>query len=150
MGGVALGLAQVEEEGVEGVEGGGFVGEVGGGGGVGEEGLVAGDLGFVKGEVEVGDGDMGRVIGRRGRVANAIRAVNQHSKLGLREAPMLLMEFHGSEAGVKEQAEREHEAELHRGGCKLAARHSIDRIVNEENGNQLAARRGVQNFVAAN
>ena len=37
--------------------------------------------------------------------ANAIRAVNQHSKLGLREAPMLLMEFHGSEAGVKEQAE---------------------------------------------
>ncbi len=37
--------------------------------------------------------------------ANAIRAVNLHSKLGLREAPMLLMEFHGSEAGVKEQAE---------------------------------------------
>ena len=37
--------------------------------------------------------------------ANAIRAVNKHSKLNLREAPMLLMEFHGSEAGVKEQAE---------------------------------------------
>ena len=37
--------------------------------------------------------------------ANAIRAVNKHSKLGLREAPMLLMEFHGSQAGVKEQAE---------------------------------------------
>ncbi len=37
--------------------------------------------------------------------AHAIRAVNAHSKLGLREAPMLLMEFHGSEAGVKEQAE---------------------------------------------
>jgi D-lactate dehydrogenase (cytochrome) len=37
--------------------------------------------------------------------ANAIRAVNQHSKLGLAEQPMLLMEFHGSEAGVKEQAE---------------------------------------------
>jgi D-lactate dehydrogenase (cytochrome) len=36
---------------------------------------------------------------------NAIRAVNRHSKLGLREAPMLLMEFHGSEAGVQEQAE---------------------------------------------
>jgi D-lactate dehydrogenase (cytochrome) len=36
---------------------------------------------------------------------NAIRAVNKHSKLSLREAPMLLMEFHGSEAGVKEQAE---------------------------------------------
>ena len=36
---------------------------------------------------------------------NAIRAVNKHSKLTLREAPMLLMEFHGSEASVKEQAE---------------------------------------------
>jgi D-lactate dehydrogenase (cytochrome) len=37
--------------------------------------------------------------------ANAIRAVNKHSKLALRELPMLLMEFHGSSAGVKEQAE---------------------------------------------
>ena len=37
--------------------------------------------------------------------ANAVRAVNQRDKLGLREAPMLLMEFHGSEAGVREQAE---------------------------------------------
>ena len=36
---------------------------------------------------------------------NAVRAVNAQSKLGLREHPMLLMEFHGSEAGVKEQAE---------------------------------------------
>jgi hypothetical protein len=36
---------------------------------------------------------------------NAVRAVNAQSKLGLREAPMLLMEFHGSEASVKEQAE---------------------------------------------
>jgi len=36
---------------------------------------------------------------------NAVRAVNAQSRLGLREAPMLLMEFHGSEAGVKEQAE---------------------------------------------
>jgi D-lactate dehydrogenase (cytochrome) len=36
---------------------------------------------------------------------NAVRAVNEHSRLGLREAPMLLMEFHGSDAGVKEQAE---------------------------------------------
>ncbi len=37
--------------------------------------------------------------------ANAIRAVNLHSKLSLREAPMLLMEFHGSEASVQEQVE---------------------------------------------
>jgi D-lactate dehydrogenase (cytochrome) len=37
--------------------------------------------------------------------ANAVRAVNAQSKLGLRELPMLLMEFHGSEAGVREQAE---------------------------------------------
>jgi D-lactate dehydrogenase (cytochrome) len=36
--------------------------------------------------------------------ANAVRAVNRHDKLALREAPMLLMEFHGSDAGVKEQA----------------------------------------------
>ena len=36
---------------------------------------------------------------------NAVRAVNAQSKLGLREAPMLLMEFHGSPASVKEQAE---------------------------------------------
>ena len=36
---------------------------------------------------------------------NAVRAVNAQSKLGLRELPMLLMEFHGSQAGVKEQAE---------------------------------------------
>ncbi len=37
--------------------------------------------------------------------ANAVRAVNQHSGLSLAEAPLLLMEFHGSESGVKEQAE---------------------------------------------
>jgi D-lactate dehydrogenase (cytochrome) len=36
--------------------------------------------------------------------ANAVRAVNKHDKLGLRETPMLLMEFHGSAAGVKEQS----------------------------------------------
>ncbi len=35
---------------------------------------------------------------------NAVRAVNRHDKLALREAPMLLMEFHGSPAGVAEQA----------------------------------------------
>ncbi|TXI18638.1 MAG: FAD-binding protein [Roseateles sp.] len=36
--------------------------------------------------------------------ASAIRAVNAHDRLGLKERPMLLMEFHGSEAGVAEQA----------------------------------------------
>jgi D-lactate dehydrogenase (cytochrome) len=36
--------------------------------------------------------------------ANAVRAVNKHEKLNLRETPMLLMEFHGSDSGVKEQA----------------------------------------------
>ena len=34
---------------------------------------------------------------------NAVRAVNLHDKLNLREGPMLLMEFHGTDAGVKEQ-----------------------------------------------
>ncbi|NIX76447.1 FAD-binding oxidoreductase [Microvirga terricola] len=35
-----------------------------------------------------------------------VRAVNLHSKLGLPESPLLLLEFHGTDAGVKEQAER--------------------------------------------
>jgi D-lactate dehydrogenase (cytochrome) len=35
-----------------------------------------------------------------------VRAVNLHSKLALPERPLLLLEFHGSEAGVREQAER--------------------------------------------
>ena len=37
--------------------------------------------------------------------ANSVRMVNAHSKLSLREEPLLLMEFHGSPASVKEQAE---------------------------------------------
>ena len=37
--------------------------------------------------------------------ANTVRMVNAHSKLGLREEHFLLMEFHGSPASVKEQAE---------------------------------------------
>jgi D-lactate dehydrogenase (cytochrome) len=37
--------------------------------------------------------------------ANAVRAVNAQSQLGLQEAPLLLMEFHGSPAGVQEQAQ---------------------------------------------
>ncbi len=36
---------------------------------------------------------------------NSVRVVNAHSKLALREEPLLLMEFHGSPAGVQEQAE---------------------------------------------
>jgi D-lactate dehydrogenase (cytochrome) len=35
-----------------------------------------------------------------------VRAVNLYSKLGLRETPMLFLEFHGSEAGVAEQSQR--------------------------------------------
>ncbi|SCY69657.1 FAD-binding oxidoreductase [Microvirga guangxiensis] len=35
-----------------------------------------------------------------------VKAVNLHSKLDLPESPLLLLEFHGSEAGVQEQAER--------------------------------------------
>jgi D-lactate dehydrogenase (cytochrome) len=34
-----------------------------------------------------------------------VKAVNVHSKLTLKETPVLLFEFHGSEASVKEQAE---------------------------------------------
>jgi D-lactate dehydrogenase (cytochrome) len=48
--------------------------------------------------------------------ANAVRAVNRHDKLTLREAPMLLMEFHGSEAGVAEQARTVQEAAHEHGG----------------------------------
>ncbi len=48
--------------------------------------------------------------------ANAIRGVNQHSKLALPEAPMLLMEFHGSPAGVQEQAETVQELAHEHGG----------------------------------
>ncbi len=36
---------------------------------------------------------------------HTVRMVNNHAKLGLREEPMLLMEFHGTPASVKEQAE---------------------------------------------
>ncbi len=35
--------------------------------------------------------------------ANTVRMVNAYAKLGLREEPLLLMEFHGSPTGVKEQ-----------------------------------------------
>ncbi len=48
--------------------------------------------------------------------ANTVRAVNAHSKLTLREEPMLLMEFHGSAASVKEQAELVQEIAGEHGG----------------------------------
>lgn len=37
--------------------------------------------------------------------ATSVQAVNRYSKLELRESPLLLFEFHGSPAGVKEQAQ---------------------------------------------
>ena len=48
--------------------------------------------------------------------ANAVIAVNQHDKLGLAEKPMLLMEFHGSDASVAEQAATVQELAAERGG----------------------------------
>ena len=48
--------------------------------------------------------------------ANAVRAVNRHDKLALRETPMLLMEFHGSPSGVREQAAVVQEAAQEHGG----------------------------------
>jgi D-lactate dehydrogenase (cytochrome) len=47
---------------------------------------------------------------------NTVRMVNAHSKLGLREEPLLLMEFHGSPPGVKEQAELVQEIAAEHGG----------------------------------
>lgn len=47
---------------------------------------------------------------------NAVRAVNRHDKLMLREGPMLLMEFHGSPAGVQEQAQGVQEIASEHGG----------------------------------
>ena len=49
--------------------------------------------------------------------AHAIRAVNRHAKLSLHESPMLLMEFHGSPAGVQEQAQTVQEIASEQGGA---------------------------------
>ena len=49
--------------------------------------------------------------------AHAVRAVNRHDKLTLTEAPMLLMEFHGSDAGVAEQAATVQEIAAEFGGA---------------------------------
>ncbi len=51
--------------------------------------------------------------------AGSVRMVNQHAKLSLTEAPMLLMEFHGSPAGVKEQAETVQEIAAEHGGVSF-------------------------------
>lgn len=47
---------------------------------------------------------------------NTVRMVNAYAKLGLREEALLLMEFHGSPAGVKEQAETVQELASEHGG----------------------------------
>ena len=47
---------------------------------------------------------------------NAVRMVNAHSKINLPVQPMLLMEFHGSPASVKEQAETVQEIAAEFGG----------------------------------
>jgi D-lactate dehydrogenase (cytochrome) len=47
---------------------------------------------------------------------NAVRAVNRHDQLTLREGPMLLMEFHGTPAGVAEQIETVQEIADEHGG----------------------------------
>lgn len=48
-----------------------------------------------------------------------VRALNLYSKLGLPETPMLLLEFHGSDASVREQAERFGEIAEDNGGGKF-------------------------------
>ncbi|ABM35395.1 FAD-binding oxidoreductase [Polaromonas naphthalenivorans] len=48
--------------------------------------------------------------------AHTVRMVNAHSRLALREEPMLLMEFHGTPNGVKEQAELVQELASGHGG----------------------------------
>ncbi|WP_408598663.1 FAD-binding oxidoreductase [Limnohabitans sp.] len=51
--------------------------------------------------------------------ANTVRMVNAYAKLGLKESPMLLMEFHGSPNGVKEQAETVQEIATEHGGLSF-------------------------------
>jgi len=46
----------------------------------------------------------------------AIRAINRHDKLALPEMPHLFFEFHGSEAGVREQAETVQQIAADHGG----------------------------------
>ncbi|WP_419150438.1 FAD-binding oxidoreductase [Paraburkholderia kururiensis] len=46
----------------------------------------------------------------------AIRSINRHSNLTLREAPTLFFEFHGTESGVREQTETVQEIAAQNGG----------------------------------
>ncbi|MFC5430051.1 FAD-binding oxidoreductase [Paraburkholderia denitrificans] len=46
----------------------------------------------------------------------AVRAINRHSNLTLREAPTLFFEFHGTAASVEEQAQQVQEIAAHNGG----------------------------------
>jgi D-lactate dehydrogenase (cytochrome) len=46
----------------------------------------------------------------------AVRAVNKHDRLTLREGPMLLMEFHGTPAGVSEQVKTVQDIAAEQGG----------------------------------
>jgi D-lactate dehydrogenase (cytochrome) len=48
--------------------------------------------------------------------AQAVRAVNARDRLGLRQSPMLLMEFHGSPSGVAEQVETAEAVASEQGG----------------------------------
>ena len=48
--------------------------------------------------------------------AVGVKAVNVYSKLSLRESPLLLFEFHGSPASVREQAEQVQEVAREHGG----------------------------------
>jgi len=49
-----------------------------------------------------------------------VKAVNAYSKLSLPEKPMLIMEFHGSEAGVEEQAQSVQEIAKYNGGSEFS------------------------------
>jgi D-lactate dehydrogenase (cytochrome) len=52
--------------------------------------------------------------------ALALQAINRYSKTSLAEAPTLFFEFHGSAAGVKEQAETVQEVAAQHGGADFA------------------------------
>ena len=58
---------------------------------------------------------------------NAVRAVNRHEGLSLREGPMLLMEFHGTPAGVKGTLIYEAARRWERWGGVLRLRRMISR-----------------------